>query len=436
MTVKIGNETFIMKPNGTKPNIPGIYATTYTYVYDVPNYDGPAKVVDLGALEYSMNFYGNKKTLTAPASIGVIMKDAPMYAEVSKSVINTYDTPTTANGGAYELYSGMTDYVTAISGSYARLSSGQWVDKDDVKIYTADTQLRSSVVNASYTAGEKWDTLALDVLGSPAATASFDGTSLRLDLSKTDALAVVSVLPDNSPFSNVTVSGNADKVQYLFTLKPDQRIAGYYVEKTPAGLNLNIKRPVQAKEGEQPLAGISVMLDPGHGGNDPGASGPLGLKYPEKMINLSTALKLKTELEKLGATVLMTRTADVAMSLDDRLTASRNARPDMFISIHANSMGDNVDISKVDGFAAFYREELAKPLAESVFNQVVSGLGRTNKGVRDKNFYVIRGTWTPSILFESGFVPNPYEFEWLTDDNEQTKLAQSVAQTILYYFKQ
>lgn len=435
VTVKIGKEVFTMKPATTKRPGMGIYPTTYTYVYTIPNYEGAPRVIDLGAPEYSMNYYGIKKIRKATASVGAIMKNAPYYAEVSKEVINTYNSPTTANGAAYELYNGMFDYITAVSGSYVRLSSGQWVVKSDIKTFTSDTMLRSSVTNAVYITGEKWDSLILDMSGHAAAISSFDGTNLKLDISKTEA-SVMPVLPDNSLFSAITVSSNNEKAQYLLTLKADQRIEGYYVEKTPTGIVLNIKRPIKAKDGDKPLAGISIMLDPGHGGNDSGAAGPLGLKYPEKMINLSTATKLKTELEGLGATVLMTRTTDIAVSLDQRLDASRRAKPDIFISIHANSMGDNVDISKVDGFSVFYRDEQAKSLAVNVHDYIIQSLNRNSKGLHDKNLYVTRGTWAPSILFESGFVPNPIEFEWLIDENEQSSLAKMVSEAIVKYLRQ
>ena len=240
-------------------------------------------------------------------------------------------------------------------------------------------------------------------------------------------------LPQNSLFSKIELFSDDDKAQYVLTLKNDQVLEGYYIEQTPTGLNLNIKRSVKLKEGIAPLLGITIMLDPGHGGSDPGAIGPLGLKYAEKAINLSTALKTKAELEKLGATVLMTRTTDKDVTLDERLTASRNAKPDMFISFHANSMGDNVDISKVDGFSVFYKEKSAELLADMVFNNTISSLSRNNKGLHVRNLYVTRGNWTPSILLESGFVPNPNEFEWLIDENEQLKLAKSLSEAIVKY---
>jgi N-acetylmuramoyl-L-alanine amidase len=74
-------------------------------------------------------------------------------------------------------------------------------------------------------------------------------------------------------------------------------------------------------------------------------------------------------------------------------------------------------------------------LAETIFKNTLDGLNRNNKGLHNRNFYVTRGTWAPSVLLESGFVPNPYEFEWLIDENEQSKLARSISEAVVKYFK-
>ncbi|HHY63821.1 MAG TPA: N-acetylmuramoyl-L-alanine amidase, partial [Clostridiaceae bacterium] len=103
--------------------------------------------------------------------------------------------------------------------------------------------------------------------------------------------------------------------------------------------------------------------------------------------------------------------------------------------LHANSMADNVDISKVSGFSVFYREDFAKPAAQLVYDYVIKEHGRKQLGVNQKNFYVIRNTWAPSFLLENAFVPNPIEFEWLTNEAEQVKLAKTVAKAVVEYFK-
>jgi N-acetylmuramoyl-L-alanine amidase len=386
----------------------------------------------LGAPVYTMSYKGIVRSCKAPAKIGVIMPSSPFYAEVSKEDIDTFSTPNSANGAAYELRKGMVDYITGMTGDYVRLLSGLWIRKTSVSTYTSKTQLSSSVKSASYKTGEKWDTIKLDYSSSLAATASFDGTYLKVSISSVTS-GVIPQLPANGLFSKAAFSKKGNIGEYTFTIRSGKTIDGYYIEKTATGIIVHIKRKVKASSGSAPLSGITIMLDPGHGGSDTGAIGPLGAKYAEKDINLKTALKLRDELKALGAKVLMTRTSDVYVSLSNRLTASRNSKPDMFLSIHANSMADNVDISKIYGFSVHYKEALAKPLSTILANQ--SGeVGRRNRGIKYANFYVVRGTWTPSMLIECGFVPNPDEFELLTNEYEQTKLAKSLAEGIVRYF--
>ncbi|NTV90471.1 MAG: N-acetylmuramoyl-L-alanine amidase, partial [Clostridiales bacterium] len=304
--------------------------------------------------------------------------------------------------------------------------------------------------------GSRWDELKLSVENSTAITtkavaavctrADFDGSVLKLTLASvsTDKAAPVAALPESSPFSGMTVERSGNKAVYSLSLKDGESCDGYYVERVSDGIVLHIKRHISntpsiyeaAATGSsgRPLSGITIMVDPGHGGSDSGAIGPTGMVYPEKTINLATALKLKDELENLGASVLMTRTTDTTVSLNERLAASRKAKPDLFISIHANSMEDNIDISKYKGFSSYFREDLSKQLATLVYDNVTASLGRYKNGVHDNNFFVITATWTPSILIESGFVPNPSEHEWLINKESQALLAKSLAKSIAAYF--
>lgn len=429
VTVRIGGKTYNMT---TSSKSGGLYTATFTYSYTIPSYTGTPRVIDLGAPVYTMNYNGTVKSVTAPAKVGVIMKGAPFYAEVKNEDIDTFNTPNSANGSEYELRKGMVDFVTGMTGSYARLASGLWVRKTSISTYTSKTVLSPRVTSAVYKTGEKWDTLKLAYPSSLAATASFDGSKLKVNISAA-ASGVIPSLPSDSPFSSATFTKTGHFGQYVLTLKSDSNIEGYYIEKVSDGIIVHIKRPVKASKGNKPLEGIVIMLDPGHGGSDSGATGPLGTEYPEKKINLENALLLKAQLEKRGAKVLMTRTTDVYVSLSDRLTASRDAKPDMFLSIHANSMAENVDISKIQGFSAHYKEAIAKPLSQMLCNGAEAA-GRVNKGVRWANFYVVRGTWAPSMLIEAGFVPNPTEFELLTDNVEQDYLAMKLADAIVEYF--
>ena len=142
----------------------------------------------------------------------------------------------------------------------------------------------------------------------------------------------------------------------------------------------------------------------------------------------------------------MTRTDDTDVSLARRLDISRQARPDMFISVHANSMNDNVDIGKIAGGSVFYKDAVARGpvsythlrargLAKTVHDNTLAELGRASKGLRVVNHYVSRGTWTPSFIYEVGFMPNPWDFQWMITGARQEEWAASTANAIVSYFK-
>lgn len=366
-------------------------------------------------------------TATPTAATATPAIETPLYGKVSKAIANTYTTPSTADGAANELYQGMVDRVTGFSGNYAKLGSGLWVSRGAIETSSA---VQSAVMkNIQYVAGDKWDTLLIDTSLTPAATASFDGTVLKLNVPLVSS-TTIPVLPDTALISSISAVPTAVATEYRLIPKPGQTIHGYTVEKTSSGILLHIKRPVHVATSGLPLSGITIMLDPGHGGTDTGAIGPMGAAYAEKAINLNTALALRDELQKNGATILMTRSDDSTVSLDQRLDACRSAKPDLFVSLHANAMGENVDCTKVSGFSVYYREAFASGLSQSVHDSVVQTLNRASKGSKSSNYYVTRGTWTPSILLETGFVPNPNEFEWLSDSIGQKQIAQAVADGI------
>jgi uncharacterized lipoprotein YddW (UPF0748 family)/N-acetylmuramoyl-L-alanine amidase len=435
VSVTLNGKNYSMKQISGPTNPSGLYKATYSVEYTMPSFSGAPRNIDLGAPIYTVNYKGTVKTKKAPANIGVIMKGSPYYAEALYDVVDTYNAPVSGNGAAYELYKGMVDSVTGMTGSYARLSSGQWVFKDKVKIYSQKTPVNTVVRKATYEVGKDNDVFELTMTSSAAAIVSFDGQNVVLNVSAPSSAAMPK-LPGDALISTIKDSTSIYKSEYVLTKKDGATIEGYYVEKTDSGIKLVLKRKPKVQSLTKPLTGITIMLDAGHGGSDPGAIGPLGTAYSEKDINLNLAFKLKRELESQGANILMTRTDNSTISLAERLTLSRNARPDMFISLHANSMPDNVDISKIRGFSVFYREVFSKPSAQLVYDSVISAHGKNKHGVNKKNFYVTRNTWAPSFLIESDFVPNPVEFEWLTNDKEQDKLAKTISTAIVSYYMQ
>jgi N-acetylmuramoyl-L-alanine amidase len=148
-----------------------------------------------------------------------------------------------------------------------------------------------------------------------------------------------------------------------------------------------------------------VVLDPGHGGYDPGAVA-CGLK--EKDLNLVLALKVAQRLE--GVKVLLTRERDIYVSLADRVALSRRAEPDLFLSLHANAGGGR-------GFESFIYSGLgakdpALQMQKALHGEVMGALNRweiPDRGLKRAAFYVLRQNPNPAVLIESLFIDNARE---------------------------
>ena len=187
------------------------------------------------------------------------------------------------------------------------------------------------------------------------------------------------------------------------------------------------------------LAGKTVCIDPGHGGSDSGATGPTGTK--EKDNNLAISLLLRDKLEKNGANVVMTRDTDKDVSYADssadeelgaRVDVANEAGADIFISIHNDSFTN----SSAAGTTTYhYGDSESVKLAGYVQKCLVDELGTRDRGARFASFYIIRYTDMPAILVESAFISNPEEEVLLASVDGRCKIAESVFQGVVKYFK-
>ena len=190
-----------------------------------------------------------------------------------------------------------------------------------------------------------------------------------------------------------------------------------------------------------PLAGQVVVVDPGHGGYDPGAvrDGVL-----EKEINLQIAVKLKKTLEETGARVILTRGGDYNLAvaglhkreahrydLSKRLEMMRQSNACLFVSIHANCMYSRTS----GGPEVFYHQESedGKMLAECIQEELRSIPGVRKRLCKTSNYYVLRNAEKPAVLVEVGFMSNPGERKRLTGDEYQNLLSQRISWGIMNF---
>lgn len=188
------------------------------------------------------------------------------------------------------------------------------------------------------------------------------------------------------------------------------------------------------------IGGKIIVLDPGHGGSDPGAIGPTGLQ--EKQVTLPIAEYLKSILEAKGAKVILTRTTDVDVygphangvdELQARVNVANGNQADAFISIHINSFSN----PNVGGIATYYFDgsDQSKKLASSVQGQIAEHSGfNGDRGIQPGNLYVLRHSLMPSILVELGFISNPKEEGHLKEASTRQEFANELAKGLELYF--
>lgn len=236
---------------------------------------------------------------------------------------------------------------------------------------------------------------------------------------------------------------------------------------------------VNAKKAEAVITKRTVVLDPGHGGHDPGAVGPSGLQ--EKDVVLDIALKLREILSNdPSLEIHLTRDRDIFIPLEERTAIARKKEADLFVSIHANASPNRSargvetyllnwtndeeamrvaarenyismrqmrrtmaayksDVERIlNDLSRDYKRDESLKLAHLVQNSIISEINKErrktiNLGVKQALFYVLVGASMPSILAEVSFISNPEEERLLSKDSYRAAIANSIAKGIKSY---
>ncbi len=185
------------------------------------------------------------------------------------------------------------------------------------------------------------------------------------------------------------------------------------------------------------LRGKVIVVDPGHGGSNPGA---VSSGSRESDNNLAVSLKLRDRLRQAGAKVVMTRESDrtvaqagssLGQELQARVDIAEQNNADMFVSIHSNSNPD----PSIAGAMTFFPSGKSSKLALEVQSGIIRETASVDKGTQPATFYVLRNTTMPSILVEMGFVTNAAEAAKLQNDAYRNRIAQGVFTGIVKYFQ-
>jgi N-acetylmuramoyl-L-alanine amidase len=188
---------------------------------------------------------------------------------------------------------------------------------------------------------------------------------------------------------------------------------------------ITLPEPTKPKK----VTGKVIVIDPGHGGKDPGAISYHG--FYEKVVNLDVALQIAELLRDNGHRVIMTRNNDDFIELEDRAAVSNRAKADVFISIHADASAK----SSTNGFTVYTARsasDAANELAESIDDRMTRTSISSN-GVKKADFRVLVQTRCPAVLIELGYLSNYWEAKQLKNAAMQKKLAQAIVDGVTTY---
>lgn len=312
-----------------------------------------------------------------------------------------------------------------------QLTSGDYVLAYNTTVLGQDVE-RASFSGATAQQTEEGETLTFQGAGTPVIYSNLVENTLEMHLYDTDVAPDFSVA-GSQLVKGVEVTALDGGAGTRIVLSFDRPLWGHTVEFADGTTQVLVKpSPVQAQDPARPLAGISVLLDPGHGQDDGGAMGAAGVEAPlEKDVNLAVAQAARYRLEQLGATVHMIRTDDTFLSLQQRNQKITELQPDFFIAVHHNSVDLSVDANQSAGTECYYFYDSGKQLAQTLVQNVAAATGRPERGAFWGYYYVARNATCPAVLLEVGFMVNPAEYEQVSDEMTVWATGDAIARSIL-----
>ncbi|MFD1318408.1 N-acetylmuramoyl-L-alanine amidase [Loigolactobacillus zhaoyuanensis] len=178
------------------------------------------------------------------------------------------------------------------------------------------------------------------------------------------------------------------------------------------------------------LAEATIVLDPGHGGNDSGAVSQKNTY--EKTYTMQFVKKIAAKLRQAGARVVLTRKTDKFVDLAPRPALAKKVHADAFISIHFDSSPKSNQASGTTTY--YYGKSKDKPLATAL-NKQFSSLPLANRGVEFGNFLVLRDNKQPAVLLELGYINDSNDYQQIRSTSYQDKVANDIYKGLSQYFK-
>ncbi len=431
VSAQLGSQNITLTPQTSAdlpPNSSVLTSQTAPITPSATEYAGctmPIEPGNLGTPTFTLNAQGQTVTATAPGQVSILSPTDFQVATVTVNQGVARTGPSSDYSRITPLPAGTRAAITGREGEYLRLDYGGWIKAEETAVSSASVPPKSIIRGISADQQSDWTNVVFPLQTPVPISIRQDEQSLTLTLHNTTPQT------DTIYFSNDPVvermdfnSVLPDSAEYTFHFKKPQQW-GYKLRYEGTSLILSLKHAPPNNS----LRGTTVLIDPGHGSDaDLGSRGPTG--YPEKDVALIVSKLLRDELQAKGATVVMTREGDDDLYPADRVEIIDATEPTLALSLHYNALPDSGDALGRRGVGSFWYHPQAHDLATFLHNYLVQNLDRESYGVYWNNLALTRPSVAPAVLLELGFMINPEEFEWITDEDSQRELAKTLAKGI------
>ncbi|HEX5581581.1 MAG TPA: N-acetylmuramoyl-L-alanine amidase, partial [Gemmatimonadaceae bacterium] len=379
---------------------------------------------------------------TAPSAIvpGPVLLGTPAAADSGDVLV----TGRTLPGGTYRWFflPGTVAQRTAVQNGFARLELAPglaaWVADSDAHPLPVDSVagMAASVPPARVVGDVRvrsaaaYADVVMPMASPPPYLVEQEGSALVLTLYGTTANTDrINFAPDDALVRNVTweqLPGGMAR----YRLEMAHPVFGYLALWRDGAFVLRVRRR-PAVDPRVPLRGLRIAVDAGH--PPVGATGPTGLYEAEATLAVSRVLR--EELERRGATVVMTRTTMDPVALGDRPIIARRADAHALVSIHLNAFPDGVNPYVNNGTSTYYFQPQSAPLARAVQEGMVRRMGLRDLGTFYGNLALVRPTWMPSVLAEGAFLMIPEQEAAMRTPEYQRAYALGVADGLEAFFR-
>ncbi len=280
-----------------------------------------------------------------------------------------------------------------------------------------------------------WSSLGINLNSQSTYSTSYDSKTreMTLRIPKTAIeLEDLSIDIDDNIIDLIKIDDTSNSRDYIikFTLSKGTEVFDQTPKKTTDVLAFSF---INSDLRNSIYRGRLIVIDPGHGGKDPGAT---GANVTEAKINLIAAKELRKKLEGLGFNVYMTRESDKYVGLYNRPQIANDLKADAFISIHANA-ATNKNASGIENL--YYPEEgysLKRELARAIQGKLIAYTGAVDRGIIERpNLVVTRETNMPSVIVEMGFLTNAEEEAKLLDPLYMNTITNGIRDGLLQILK-